>query len=85
MPDYKELYLSLFRATERAISALIEAQRAAEEAFINKHGHNDNEGNERKRFFVTSFLRMTGRLSLRMNKHALWSAPQGGFSMVVDC
>ena len=35
MPDYKELYLSLFRATERAISALIEAQRAAEEAFIN--------------------------------------------------
>ena len=60
-PDYKELYLSLFRATERAISALIEAQRAAEEAFINKHGHNDNEGNERKRFFVTSFLRMTNR------------------------
>ena len=35
MPDYKELYFSLFRATERAISALIEAQRAAEEAFIN--------------------------------------------------
>ena len=35
MPDYKELYLSLFRATARAISALIEAQRGAEEAFIN--------------------------------------------------
>lgn len=34
MPDYKELYFSLFRATEQAIKALIEAQQSAEEAFL---------------------------------------------------
>lgn len=35
MPDYKEMYLKLFRATEAAISCLIEAQRECEEMYIN--------------------------------------------------
>ena len=35
MPDYKEMYLKLFRATETAISCLIEAQRECEEMYIN--------------------------------------------------
>lgn len=34
MPDYKELYLQLFRATEKAVELLIEAQRCAEEAYL---------------------------------------------------
>lgn len=35
MPDYKEMYLKLFRATERAMSCLIEAQQECEEMYIN--------------------------------------------------
>ena len=35
MPDYKEMYLKLFRATETAISCLIEAQRECEDMYIN--------------------------------------------------
>lgn len=34
MPDYKEMYLKLFRATEKAIGTLIEAQRECEELYI---------------------------------------------------
>lgn len=34
MPDYKEMYLTLFRATEQAINALIQAQRTCEELYI---------------------------------------------------
>ena len=33
-PDYKELYLTLFRATERAINTLIEAQQRCEELYL---------------------------------------------------
>lgn len=36
MPDYKELYLKLFRASENAINILIEAQRACEELHISQ-------------------------------------------------
>lgn len=36
MPDYKKMYLTLFRATEQAISTLIEAQRACEELYISE-------------------------------------------------
>jgi len=36
MPDYKELYLKLFRASENAINILIEAQRACEELYISQ-------------------------------------------------
>ena len=31
MPDYKELYLTMVRASEKAIRILIEAQQACEE------------------------------------------------------
>ena len=34
MPDYKELYFSLFRATEQAIQTLIAAQRECEEQYL---------------------------------------------------
>lgn len=34
MPDYKEMYLNLFRASERAVSILIEAQRECEELIL---------------------------------------------------
>lgn len=34
MPDYKELYLGLFRATEKAINILVEAQQSAEEQYL---------------------------------------------------
>ncbi|WP_312279731.1 hypothetical protein [Oscillibacter sp.] len=35
MPNYKEMYFQLFRETEKAIDILIEAQRKAEEQYIN--------------------------------------------------
>lgn len=34
MPDYKELYLKMVRASEQAIRALVEAQRECEEAIL---------------------------------------------------
>lgn len=35
MPNYKKMYLTLFHATEQAISLLVEAQRQCEELYIN--------------------------------------------------
>ncbi len=34
MPDYKKMYLKLFRATEEAVNLLIDAQQACGELFI---------------------------------------------------
>lgn len=34
MPDYKEMYLTLFRATEEAVNLLIAAQRECEELYV---------------------------------------------------
>lgn len=34
MPDYKEMYLTLFRATEKAVRILTQAQVQAEELFL---------------------------------------------------
>ena len=34
MPDYKEMYLKMFRATEAAVNILITAQRDCEEMYI---------------------------------------------------
>lgn len=34
MPNYKELYFKLFRATEQAIGLLIAAQRDCEELYL---------------------------------------------------
>lgn len=36
MTDYKEMYLTLFRASEQAINTLIAAQQACEELYINQ-------------------------------------------------
>lgn len=34
MPDYKKMYLTLMRSTEKAINTLIDAQRECEEIYI---------------------------------------------------
>ncbi len=34
-PDYKEMYLKLFRASEEAVNPLIAAQRECEELYVN--------------------------------------------------
>ena len=34
MPDYKEMYLKMFRASEQAVNILIKAQRECEELYI---------------------------------------------------
>lgn len=34
MPDYKEMYLKLFHASEQAINTLIKAQQECEELYI---------------------------------------------------
>lgn len=36
MPDYKEMYLTLFWASEEAINLLIAAQRTCEELYISQ-------------------------------------------------
>lgn len=38
MPDYKEMYLKMMRASEQAINLLIEAQKECEELYINSPG-----------------------------------------------
>lgn len=35
MPDYKEMYLTLFGATEQAIRILVAAQQKCEEMYLN--------------------------------------------------
>lgn len=35
MPDWKEMYLALFRETEKAINILVDAQQHCEEMYIN--------------------------------------------------
>lgn len=40
MPDYKELYYQLFRATEEAINGLIKAQRECEELYMSATDEN---------------------------------------------
>ena len=39
MADYKEMYYTLFRATEKAINGLIEAQRKCEEIYLENEEH----------------------------------------------
>lgn len=34
MPDYKEMYLTMVRASEKAINTLVEAQRKCEELYL---------------------------------------------------
>ena len=40
MPDYKEMYLTLFRATEQAINLLIAAQQICEDMYVNASENN---------------------------------------------
>ena len=41
MPDYKEMYLTMVRATEKALNILIEAQQTCEEMYINASSTED--------------------------------------------
>lgn len=34
MPDYKEMYYTLFRASEKAVNILLEAQQRCEEMYL---------------------------------------------------
>jgi len=36
MPDYKEMYLKMFRASEEAVNILITAQQECEELYISQ-------------------------------------------------
>lgn len=36
MPDYREMYLTLFRAVEQAVDILIEAQKTCEEIYLSQ-------------------------------------------------
>ena len=48
MADYKQMYLTLLDATEKAINELISAQRACEEIFI--HSVTEEETAEKAKF-----------------------------------
>ena len=41
MPDYKEMYLTMVRASENAINMLIEAQRKCEDLYLSDSESND--------------------------------------------
>ena len=42
-PNYKELYFELFRATERAIRILIDAQQRCEETYLSVEAFGDEQ------------------------------------------
>lgn len=48
MTDYQEMYLKLFRASEKAINILIEAQRECEEMYMSSDDLPDNQDPENK-------------------------------------
>lgn len=43
MPDYKEMYLTMVRASEEAINTLIEAQRKCEELYLEEDEKTEQE------------------------------------------
>ncbi len=43
MPDYKEMYSVMVRATEQAIRELVNAQRYCEELYLEQTEDEDNE------------------------------------------
>ena len=47
MPDYKEMYLDLFRASEEALDILIAAQRRCEEMYLAAGGEETAQAEER--------------------------------------
>ena len=46
-PDYKEMYLTLFRASEEALDILIAAQRKCEEMYLSAGGEETAQVEER--------------------------------------
>lgn len=47
MPDYKEMYLTLIRASEEALDILIAAQRKCEEIYLAAGGEETTQAEER--------------------------------------
>ena len=47
MPDYKEMYLTLIRASEEALDILIAAQRKCEEMYLSADGGELAQAEER--------------------------------------
>ena len=47
MPDYKEMYLDLFRASEEALDILIAAHRMCEEMYLSDESEKPAQGEER--------------------------------------
>ena len=47
MPDYKEMYLTLVRASEEALGILIAAQRKCEEMYLSAGGGEPAQVEER--------------------------------------
>lgn len=45
MPNYKELYLKLFNATEQTINSLIAAQQECEDIYVNQTEAEDTDNN----------------------------------------
>lgn len=43
MPDYKELYLAMIRASESAIRTLVEAQRQCEDMILDEMEETETE------------------------------------------
>ena len=43
MADYKKMYFTLLKATEKAINTLVEAQRECEELFISSEEEEEKE------------------------------------------
>ena len=43
MPDYKQMYLTLFTATEKALNNIIAAQHACEEIYISSSEKEEQE------------------------------------------
>ena len=46
MPNYKEMYLKMFRAVENAVNILIDAQRECEELYIKEEQNDDSDKSE---------------------------------------
>ena len=46
MPNYKEMYLKMFRAVEDAVNILIDAQRECEELYIKEEQNDDSDKSE---------------------------------------
>ena len=60
MPDYKEMYLTMVRASEKAINTLVEAQRKCEELYL--EGEEEKTEQENPWDMVISLLAQTAAL-----------------------